>query len=83
VFEPLVFLAKLAALVPLPRAHLVTYHGVLAPASALRAAIVLQRRGLLTDAESSALEDLVHDRCDRVRWPRPREEPTCGWPPSS
>jgi len=40
VFEPLAFLGRLAALVPSPRAHLVTYHGLLAPASALRSAIV-------------------------------------------
>ena len=31
VFEPLVFLERLAALVPHPREHLLTYHGVLAP----------------------------------------------------
>ena len=31
VFEPLDFLAKLAALVPRPRANLVRYHGILAP----------------------------------------------------
>ena len=40
VFEPLTFLEKLAALVPPTRAHQVTYHGVLAPAAAWRAAIV-------------------------------------------
>lgn len=40
VFEPLTFLEKLAALIPPPRAHLVTYHGVLAPAAALRSRIV-------------------------------------------
>jgi hypothetical protein len=40
VFEPLAFLERLAALVPSPRAHLVTSHGVLSPASALRSAIV-------------------------------------------
>ena len=40
VFEPLTFLEKLAALVPPPRAHLLTYHGVLAPAAAWRADIV-------------------------------------------
>ena len=33
VFEPLDFLARLAALVPRPRVHLLTYHGVLAPAA--------------------------------------------------
>jgi len=40
VFEPLTFLEKLAALIPPPRAHQLTYHGVLAPAAALRARIV-------------------------------------------
>jgi hypothetical protein len=40
VFEPLTFVEKLAALVPPPRAHLVTYHGVLAPAAAWRSAVV-------------------------------------------
>ena len=36
--EPLDFLARLASLVP-PRVHLTPYHGVFAPASALRAAV--------------------------------------------
>jgi len=40
VFEPLVFLERLAALVPRPRAHLLTYHGVLAPAAQWRDQIV-------------------------------------------
>jgi hypothetical protein len=40
VFEPLDFIARLAALVPRPRAHLLTYHGVLAPAAAWRDHIV-------------------------------------------
>ena len=40
VFEPLEFLEKLAALVPAPKAHLVRYHGVLAPAARWRPYIV-------------------------------------------
>jgi len=40
VFEPLDFLARLAALVPRPWAHLLTYHGVLAPAAKWRERIV-------------------------------------------
>jgi Putative transposase len=39
-FDPLTFLEKLAALVPPPRAHLVTYHGVLAPNATWRDAVV-------------------------------------------
>jgi hypothetical protein len=44
-FEPLDFLARLAALVPKPRVHLTRYHGVLAPHSALRAAVTPAGRG--------------------------------------
>ncbi len=40
VFEPLVFIEKLCALVPPPRQHLVTYFGVLAPNAALRDRVV-------------------------------------------
>jgi len=45
VLEPLDFLARLAALVPPPRMHLVRYHGVFAPHHALRAAITPAGRG--------------------------------------
>jgi len=38
--EPLVFLERLAALVPHPREHQFTYHGVLAPASSWRDLLV-------------------------------------------
>ena len=40
IFEPEDFIARLAALVPKPRAHLTRYHGVFAPASPDRAKIV-------------------------------------------
>ena len=40
VMAPRVFLARLAALVPHPREHQLTYHGVLAPASPLRDLVV-------------------------------------------
>jgi hypothetical protein len=40
VFTPQVFLERLAALIPPPRAHLVTYQGVLAPGAALRDLVV-------------------------------------------
>jgi hypothetical protein len=40
VFDPMTFLARLAALVPPPHAHLVVYHGVLASAAAVRSDIV-------------------------------------------
>ena len=44
VFDPLTFLERLAALVPHPREHGLTYHGVLAPASSWRDEIVPARR---------------------------------------
>jgi len=41
-FDPLAFLERLAALVPPPRANLVTYHGVFAPNHTLRDTVVRQ-----------------------------------------
>ncbi len=43
VFEPLAFIERLAALVPPPRMHQLTYHGVLAPAASWRSDIVPRR----------------------------------------
>ena len=40
IFEPQDFLAKLAALVPAPRVHLVRFHGILGPAAAWRSLII-------------------------------------------
>jgi hypothetical protein len=45
IFEPEDFIARLAALVPKPRAHLIRFHGVFAPSSGLRAAVVPSGRG--------------------------------------
>ena len=45
VFEPLDFMARLAALVPRPRAHLTRYHGVFAPHSWWRAEVTAAGRG--------------------------------------
>ena len=42
VYDPMTFLARLAALVPPPHAHLVVYHGVLASAASVRRDIVPQ-----------------------------------------
>jgi hypothetical protein len=62
VFEPLEFIAKLAALVPAPRVHLVRYHGVLAPGAPGRERIVPQP----DDAEECAGMPTL---------PRPDEDP--------
>ena len=45
IFEPLDFMAKLAALVPKPRANLTRYHGVLAPNSKRRIFVTPAKRG--------------------------------------
>ena len=39
-FDPLTFIERLAALVPRPRCHQLTYHGVLAPAAPIRDLVV-------------------------------------------
>jgi hypothetical protein len=44
-FEPLDFIARLAALIPRPGVNLTRYHGVLAPNSPLRALVTPARRG--------------------------------------
>jgi hypothetical protein len=51
--SPLELLEKLAALVPLPRAHLVRYAGCLAPHSKLRAAIIPTPRQQGVDGEQT------------------------------
>ena len=45
IFEPLDFIARLAALVPKPRVHLTRFHGVFAPNSRYRARVTPARRG--------------------------------------
>lgn len=45
IFEPLDFIARLAALVPKPRVSLTRYHGVFAPNSKQRALVTPARRG--------------------------------------
>jgi len=45
IFEPLDFIARLAALVPKPRVNLTRFHGVFAPNSTLRAQITPAQRG--------------------------------------
>jgi Putative transposase/Transposase zinc-binding domain len=54
VYEPVDFVAKLAALIPRPHKNLVLYHGVLAANSSWRLRVV--RHGRCAEAESSARE---------------------------
>jgi hypothetical protein len=45
IFEPLDFIARLAALVPKPRVNLTRFHGVFAPNSGYRARVTPAKRG--------------------------------------
>ena len=45
IFEPVDFIAKLAALVPKPRVNLTRFHGVFAPNSKHRALVTPAKRG--------------------------------------
>jgi len=45
IIEPVDFIAKLAALVPLPRVNLTRFHGVFAPNSKHRALVTPAKRG--------------------------------------
>ncbi len=59
VFEPLDFISKLAALVPVPRVNLTRYHGIFAPHHAHRAEIVNttdDKNKINTQAEDMKLE---------------------------
>ena len=56
-FEPLDFIARLAALVPKPRVNLIRYHGVFAPNSAHRAQVTKAGRGKGASAQAAAQTD--------------------------
>lgn len=67
VLEPSVLIERLLALVPRPRRHLVTYHGVLAPGASLRHQVV---PGVAETGEQEGLDDgcadAVEARSDEV-----------------
>jgi Putative transposase len=69
VYEPLDFVAKLAALVPKPNKNLVLYHGVLSAHAAWRARVVAYGR----DAAASSLDaETPRARCEPPRHERQR-----------
>jgi hypothetical protein len=57
IFEPEDFIARLAALVPKPRAHLIRYHGVFAPASPDRPWVVPATRAAANDHGEASVSD--------------------------
>ena len=71
VFDPLVFIERLAALVPPPRMHRLTYHGVLSSAASRRSEIVPGKTRLaVPDPDGLSTAPPTHRRpCSRYSWP--------------
>jgi len=76
--EPLDLMARLCAMVPPPRFHMVRSHGVLAPHAALRAQVVPKppkRSAPEPAAPSEQLALFMHDRTPEDPQPQPRRKP--------
>jgi hypothetical protein len=74
-FEPIEFIAKLAALVPPPRARLTRFHGVFAPNAALRARLTPSGRGRRpaidgapADVDASTEHRTPGEHCRAMTW---------------
>ena len=59
--DPLTFLSRLAALIPPPRAHLLTYHGILAPGASHRDRVVPELHENVGEDAGSGLAGCGHD----------------------
>ena len=68
IFEPLDFIAKLAALVPPPRTNLIRFHGVFAPNSRFRGRVVPSRRSIAVESKVEAEERTVVERRAGMTW---------------
>jgi hypothetical protein len=68
IFEPEDFIARLAALVPKPRAHLTRYHGVFAPACPDRARVVPGTRAAAACNANERSEASAADRQRSLTW---------------
>jgi hypothetical protein len=77
IFEPLDFIARLAALVPKPRVNLTRFHGVFAPNSKHRAAVTPARRGR-GNKPKAAEAGQEQTPAERRAWPRPASRPVPG-----
>ncbi|HRF55265.1 MAG TPA: transposase [Aquimonas sp.] len=60
-WDPVDFIAKLATLVPPPRAHLTRFHGVFAPNANLRAELTPSGRGMRPATAAAAVEVSASD----------------------
>lgn len=68
IFEPLDFIARLAALVPKPRVNLTRFHGVFAPNSKHRALVTPAKRGKGNKAEVSDEPPTLAERRASMTW---------------
>ena len=69
VFEPLDFIARLAALVPKPRFHLTRFHGVFAPNSKHRAAVTGEGKDKpLPSTATTELPAIGEELCCKMSW---------------
>jgi hypothetical protein len=70
IFEPLDFIARLAALVPKPRVNLTRFHGVFAPNSKHRALVTPAKRGKgnNTKATDDAQDQTSAERRASMTW---------------
>ena len=84
-FEPIDFIAKLAALVPPPRAHLTRFHGIFAPDANLRAQLSPAGRGKrpANDAESIRAGSDDRTPAERRRSMTSATAPCVALPPTS
>ena len=89
VMPPLEFLQRLAALVPRPRLHLIRFHGVLAPNSALRSQIVPEKPDHATNPPDDPTDEPARSAQTRLKWAQLLKRvfeidmsvcPTCGGP---
>jgi hypothetical protein len=71
VFDPEVFIERLAALIPPPRAHLQTYHGVLAPSASWRDEVVVcpVRPAVAADSSEEGKQSSDRRPPHRYLWP--------------
>lgn len=68
VFEPLDFIARLAALVPKPRFHLTRFHGVFAPNSKHRATVTGKAKGKQSSTTITDSPLAVEARGGKMSW---------------
>ena len=68
IFEPLDFIAKLAALVPKPRVNLTRFHGVFAPHSKHRVDVTPGRKTKKAKSTDNPLDKDPQERHKRMTW---------------